>query len=268
MAEKQFINTKSINSNLIKAVIVDDEPVARETLLNYIIKYCEGVEVIAQANDVPSAIETINRLKPELVFLDVEMPFGNAFDVLENTSSVQYETIFITAFSEYAIKAFNFSAAYYILKPLDIDELIKAIEKVKQQIQLKTEPLVSKVLSENMRNPENKKLVLPTTTGFEVLPVKNIVRLSGSSNYTEIYLLDGKKKVVSRVLKQFEEMLCDQGFMRIHKSHIINLEQIKSYHKGRGGTVELSDGSEIEVSPNKKQDLLAYFSNWEIITWN
>lgn len=243
----------------IQAIIVDDEPAARETLLSYINKYCEGISVIGEASDVPSAIETINRLKPALVFLDVEMPFGNAFDVLENTASLGFETIFITAFSEYAIKAFNFSAAYYILKPVDIGELVKAVNKVKVQLSQKSQPVVSQVLYENIKNPENKKLVLPTTTGFEVVLVKNIVRLSGSSNYTEIFLNDGKKKVVSRVLKVFEEMLNDQGFMRIHKSHIINLEQIKAYHKGRGGTVELTDGSEIEVSPNKKQELLAFF---------
>lgn len=243
----------------IKAVIIDDEQAARETLLSYVLKYCEGVEVIGQASDVPSAIEIINKLKPDLVFLDVEMPFGNAFDVLENTSGVGFETIFITAFSEYAIQAFNFSAAYYILKPVDIQELVKAVNKVKLQLTQKTQQVVSKVLVDNFKYPENKKLVLPTTTGFEVVPIKDIIRLSGSSNYTELFLKDGKKKVVSKVLKNFEEMLSDQGFMRVHKSYIVNLEHIKGYHKGRGGSVEMTDGSEIEVSPHKKQELLAYF---------
>lgn len=250
-----------MNTKTITALIVDDEPAARETLLAYIGKYCEGVNVIGEAADVPSAIETINRLKPELVFLDVEMPFGNAFDVLENTATIGFETIFITAYSEYAINAFNFSAAYYILKPVDIGELIKAVNKVRTSLSQKSVPRVSQVLYENMRHPENKKLVLPTTTGFEVVAIKDIVRLSGSSNYTEIFLTDGKKKVVSKVLKFFEEMLFDQGFMRVHKSHIINLEQIKKYHKGRGGSIELTDGSEIEVSPNKKQELLGHFGS-------
>ena len=250
----------TVSNKNIQAIIVDDEAAARETLLSYIKKYCEGVSVIGEAFDVPSAIETINRLKPQLVFLDVEMPFGNAFDVLENTASIGFQTIFITAFSEYAIKAFNFSAAYYILKPVDIEELLLAVNKVKSQLEKNEKPIVSQVLYDNIKNPENKKLVLPTTTGFEVVQVKNIIRLSGSSNYTEIYLNDGKKKVVSRVLKVFEEMLTDQGFMRVHKSHIINLDQIKAYHKGRGGLIELTDGSEIEVSPNKKQELLEYFA--------
>lgn len=248
-----------MNNEIIYAVIVDDEQAARETMGTYIKKYCDNVVIIGEAGDVPSAVETITRLKPTLVFLDVEMPFGNAFDVLENTTAVSYETIFVTAFSEYAVKAFNFSAAYYILKPLDIEELVKAVNKVKSQLSQKA-PVSSQVLRENILNPGNKKIVLPTNSGFEVVAIKNIIRLSGSSNYTEIFLLDGKKKVVSRVLKAFEEMLCDQGFMRVHKSHIINLEQIKSYHKGRGGTVELSDGYEIEVSPNRKQEFLAYFA--------
>jgi len=248
-----------MQSNTIKAVVVDDEQAARETLISYVQKYCEGIEIIGQAQDVPSAVECIRTLKPQLVFLDVEMPFGNAFDVLEQTSDLEYETIFITAFSDYAIKAFNFSAAYYILKPVDIGELIKAVEKVKKQIAQKIKPVISKVISENLKHPENKKLVLPTTTGFEVIAIHDIIRLSGSSNYTEIFLTDGKKKVVSRVLKYFEEMLADHGFMRVHKSHIINIEQIKSYHKGRGGMVVMSDKSEVEVSPLKKQELLGHF---------
>lgn len=244
----------------LKAVIIDDEQAARETLRSYIVKYCDEVEIIGEAIDVPSAIELIKNAKPELVFLDVEMPFGNAFDVLENTHTQRYETIFITAYSEYAIKAFNFSAAYYIMKPVDIDELVKAVKKVKVSFSQKNQPVISQVLYDNLYHPENRKLVLPTTSGFEVVPLKEIVRLSGSSNYTEIYLTDGKKKVVSRVLKHFEEMLSDKGFMRIHKSHVINLEQIKSYHKGKGGVIMMTDGSEVEVSPNKKAELLGYFS--------
>jgi len=243
----------------IKALIVDDEKASRETILAYIEKYCENIEVIGEADDVPSAIIAIKNLKPELVFLDVEMPFGNAFDVLEQTAELNFETIFITAFNDYAIKAFNFSAAYYILKPIDIDELIKAVNKVKLHLNQKQTNVSSKVLYDNLKNPENRKLVLPTTTGFEVIFITDIIRLSGSSNYTEIFLKDGKKKVVSKVLKFFEDMLSELGFMRVHKSHIVKLEAIQKYHKGRGGSIVMNDGSEVEVSPQKKQDLLNYF---------
>lgn len=243
----------------LRALIIDDEIAARETLSNYVNKYCEGIELIGEAQDVPGAIELIEKTKPDLIFLDVEMPFGNAFDVLEKTAYLGYETIFITAFSEYAMRALNYSAAYYILKPVDIDELVKAVEKVAENRNAEQAISTSKVIYENIKNPENRKLVLPTASGFDVVPVKEIIRLEGSGNYTDIYLIGNRKKVVSKVLRHFQEILEGQGFIRVHKSHLISLEHITSYHRGRGGSVNMADGSEIEVSPNKKQDLLDYF---------
>lgn len=248
-----------MSENTIKAVIIDDEAAARETLRNYVGKYCPNVELLSEAFDVPSAIETIKSTQPDLVFLDVEMPFGNAFDVLEQTAGVGYDTIFISAYSEYAIQALNFSAAYYILKPVDIEELIRAVGKVTENRNNKLHIPNTQILAENMRNPGNRKIVLPTASGFEVVKVKDIVRLSGSGNYTEIFLTDGKKKVVSKVLKHFQDILEGTGFMRVHKSHIIGLEHIQAYHRGRGGMVTMTDGAEIEVSPAKKEQLLEYF---------
>jgi two-component system LytT family response regulator len=249
-----------MSSTKIRAIIADDESAARETLKNYILKYCEGVEIISEAKDVPEAISEIKKHQPQLLFLDVEMPFGNAFDVLEQTSDIPYETIFVTAFSEYAIKALNFSAAYYILKPVAIEELVKAVEKVRENMQQVDRINRSAIISQNLKNPENRKLVLPTTSGFEVVPVKEIIRLSGSGNYTDIYMIDGKKKVVSKVLRHFQELLEDQGFMRVHKSHMVCLEHIQAYHRGRGGMLTMADGAEIEVSPSRKQEILDYFS--------
>jgi len=246
--------------NRLKSLIIDDENAARETLRNYIDKYCPNVEIIGEAWDVPSAISLIETTKPDLIFLDVEMPFGNAFDVLDKTANLDFETIFITAFSDYAIQALNFSASYYILKPVAIDELIKAIEKVIENRNEKQTFSSSKVLYENMQNPENRKLVLPTLGGFEVVPIKEIVRLSGSGNYTEIFFKDRQKKIVSKVLKYFQDILEGQGFIRVHKSHIIGITHITAYHRGRGGSVTMIDGSEIEVSPNKKAELLKHFS--------
>ncbi len=215
---------------------------------------------MGQAQDVPSAVEAIKQLKPELVFLDVEMPFGNAFDVLENTRDQSFQTIFITAYSDYAIKALNFSAAYYILKPIDIDELIHAVDKVRELIHESTPDISSRILVENMRDPVNKRIVLPTVSGFEVVQVKDIIRLEGSGNYTELYLTEKRKKVVSKVLKHFEEMLDGPEFMRVHRSHIINLSHVTGYHKGRGGVVTMTDGSEVEISPQKKDELISKFS--------
>lgn len=245
--------------NKLKTLIIDDETAARETLRNYTERYCPDLEILGEAADVPSAVELIRNTRPDLIFLDVEMPFGNAFDVLEKTAHIPFETIFVTAFSEYAIQALNFSAAYYILKPLGIDELVKAVEKVKENRNEKNQFPGTKILYDNLQNPENKKLVLPNTGGFEVVPVKEIIRLSGSGNYTEIYLTGNRKKVVSKVLRHFQEILEGHGFLRVHKSHLIGLDHITGYHRGRGGTVSLADGSEIEVSPNKKQELLQFF---------
>lgn len=242
----------------IKAVIVDDELMARETLRSYVQRYCPEVDLAGEAADVPSAVELIRNIKPDLVFLDVEMPFGNAFDVLEQTSELDFEAIFITAYSDYAIKALNFSAAYYILKPIDIDELVKAVDKVIKSKSEKSDLRPTKVLSDNMRSDiASQRLALPVASGYELIPVRDIVRLEGGGNYTDIYMTDGKKKTVTKVLRFFEEVLEGKGFMRVHKSHIINLENVSGYHKGRGGSVVMSNGHEVEVSPGKKDDLLA-----------
>lgn len=249
-----------MSTKKLRALIADDESAARETLRNYLQRYCPDVDVVAEARDVPEAVKLIREFRPSLIFLDVEMPFGNAFDVLDQTADLEYETIFVTAFSEYAIQALNFSAAYYILKPVSIDELVKAVEKVHEHLENKDGINRSAILAQNLRNPENKKLVLPTSHGFEVIPVKDIVRLSGSGNYTEIFLTDGRKKVVSRVLRHFQDLLEGQGFIRVHKSHMVCMEQVQSYQRGRGGSLTMSDGAEIEVSPNKKQEVIDYFA--------
>jgi two-component system, LytTR family, response regulator len=245
---------------IINAVIVDDESAARDTLRSYIEKYCENVTVVAEAQDVPSAISVIQQYKPDLVFLDVEMPFGNAFDVLEQTATQDFEAIFVTAYSEYAIKALNFSAAYYLLKPLDIDELVKAVDKARQQLKEYRGQGPTRLLMDNVKSGlASQKLVVPVASGFEVLSVKDIVHLEGGGNYTDIYLTNGKKKTITKVLKHFEEILDGKGFMRIHKSHIVNMEYIVAYNRGRGGSVVMTNGREVEVSPGKKEELISIF---------
>ena len=242
----------------IKAIIIDDEQAARETLITYIEKYCDGVSVIGQAHDVPSAIETIRKLKPNLVFLDVEMPFGNAFDVLEACKNLHFETIFVTAFSEYSLKALNQSAAYYLLKPISIEELIVAVNKVQQQIAKHEIFDRNKIIVENFKEtqPEKKQVILPTLEGFEVVKMEEIVRLRGNGNFTDIYLSNGSKKMVCRFLKHFSQIL-PYPFMRVHKSHIINVNFIKAYNKG--GFVTLFDDAEIEISSTYKEEFLKKF---------
>ncbi|THF48216.1 response regulator transcription factor [Flavobacterium supellecticarium] len=244
----------------IRSVIVEDELAAREVLKNYLSKYCPQVEVIGEAQHIKEAVPLLHELEPQLVFLDVEMPFGNAFDVLEACKDLQFETIFVTAFSEYSLKALNQSAAYYLLKPISIEELILAVNKV--QLQLLNQEIFNRnrIIVENFRepNPERQKVILPTLEGFEVAKMEEIVRLRGNGNFTDIYLQDGSKKMVCRFLKHFSEIL-PFPFLRVHKSHIINVNFVKSYHKGAGGYVTLFDGSEVEISPTYKEEFLKNF---------
>lgn len=244
----------------IKAVIVDDENIAREVLENYLKKYCPVVEVIGQAQHIKEAVPMIQSLQPQLVFLDVEMPYGNAFDVLEACQDQQFETIFITAYSEYSLRALNMSAAYYILKPIDITELISAVNKVQLSI-LKTEDFNrTKILLENLKlQPEKQQIILPTLQGFDVIKTENIIKLQANGNFTDVYLADGSCKMICKFLKHFDELL-SVPFIRVHRSFIVNTRFIKSYSKSAGGFVTLLDGSEIEVSATYKEHLLKAFA--------
>lgn len=246
---------------MLKAVIVDDEKIARETLMGYLTKYCPKVKVMAQCDGVKSAVLAINEHQPDLVFLDVEMPFGNAFDLLEQFEEINFETIFITAFSHYALKALNQSASYYILKPIEIDELILAVEKIAQLKEKKELSNHTRLLVDNLRitQTEKRKIALPLMEGFEFVRIEDIIRCQANDNFTDVFLTDGRKLMICRTLKFYEETLSSQGFVRIHKSHLINTQYVERYLKGKGGQVQMSDQSILDVSPNKKQDLLGFF---------
>ena len=247
-----------MNFQKIKSVIVEDELAAREVLKNYLSKYCPQVEVIGEAQNIKEAVPLLHELQPQLVFLDVEMPFGNAFDVLEACKELHFETIFVTAFSEYSLRALNQSAAYYLLKPISIEELIVAVNKVQHHILNHEIFNRNKIIVENFKEakPEKQQVILPTLEGFEVVKMEEIVRLRGNGNFTDLYLQNGNKKMVCRFLKHFSEIL-PLPFLRVHKSHIINLNFVKAYNKG--GVITLNDGEEIEVSPTYKEDFLKNF---------
>ena len=240
----------------IKSIIVDDEQIARSVLRNYLEKYCPVVEVAGEAQHIKEAVPMIQSLQPQLVFLDVEMPFGNAFDILEACQDQQFETIFVTAYTEYSLKALNRSAAYYILKPIDITELVTAVNKV-QLAMLKSEEFNrTRVLLQNLKlKPEQQHIVLPTLQGFDVIKTASITKLQAKGNFTEVHFMDGTFKLICKFLKHFDELL-DAPFIRIHRSFIINLNFIKSYSKAAGGFITLMDGSEIEVSATYKEQLL------------
>ena len=244
----------------IKAVLVEDEQAALAALDNYLKKFCPQVQVIGTAQNSKEAISVLHELQPQLVFLDVEMPFGNAFDVLDACQDLQFETIFVTAFSEYSLKALNQSAAYYLLKPVSIEELILAVNKVQQQLQRQQLFNRNQIIVANAKEskPEKQQVILPTLDGFDVVKMEEIVRLKGNGNFTDVYLTDGRKKMVCRFLKHFTEIL-PLPFLRVHKSHVININFIKSYHKGTGGYVMLQDGTEVEVSAAYKEQFLEAF---------
>ncbi len=249
-------------STKLKAIIVEDEEASRETLNNYIEKYCPDVNILAMEESIQGGLKSIAKHQPDIVFLDIEMPYGNAFDLLDQLEDITFEIVFVTAYSNYAIKALNMSAAYYILKPVDIDELVNAVEKIKVSRTSKNEGFHTKVLMENLKTAHNQlhKIVLPQIDGFEVVQVKNILRCEAADNFTKFFMLDGSTHLICRTLKFFDELLSEFDFIRIHKSHLVNLKEITRYKKGKGGQVKMSDGTYVDVSSTKKPNLLERFS--------
>jgi len=246
----------------LKAIIVEDEEISREILRNYLSSYCKNVELVGEAENIIKGEALIEEHSPDIVFLDIEMPFGNGFDLLEKLKSINFEVIFITAFSDYAIKAINLSASSYLLKPIDIDELIIAVEKVEQKKKNNVENINTKILADNIKSISNKeqKIVLPQMDGFEVVKIKDIIRAEASDNYTILYIENGKKYTLSKTLKYYEDLLSDFGFLRTHKSHLLNLDHIVKYKKGKTAEAIMSDSSTALVSSAHKKELMKYFS--------
>ena len=240
----------------LKAILVEDEANSREILRNYLAKYCPDVTLVGEAATIKEGLALIHDNELDLVFLDVEMPFGNAFDLLEQVPERTFETVFVTAYNNYAIDALNNHAAYYLMKPISIDELIKAVDYVKE-IRQKENALEDRILKPKLSTVEGK-ITIPQQDGFQVLNVADIMYCKADDNYTEIYIND-KRIVVSKTLKYFEDTLADFSFARVHKSYVVNVNEVVKYVKGKGGSVILSNGKELLVSASKKKDLLAYF---------
>ena len=240
----------------LKAVLVEDEAQSREILRNYLDKYCTDVEVLGEASTVQEGLEQIKITEPELVFLDVEMPFGNAFDLLDQLPERNFEIVFVTAYDHYAMDALNSHAAYYLMKPINIEELVRAVTYVRE-IKEKEKRLEKLVLRTGLPRAEGK-ITIPQLDGFQVLNAADILYCKADDNYTEIYL-ENKKILVSKTLKHFEELLAEFSFVRIHKSFLVNMNAVVKYRKGKGGSVLLSNGKELAVSPSRKRQLLSFF---------
>jgi two-component system, LytTR family, response regulator len=245
----------------MRALIIDDEPKNVRILKKLLEDYCPQIVVAGEAGDARVAYTTIRELKPELVFLDIEMPYGNAFDLLDKLLPVDFEIIFITAFDDYTLKAFKYSALDYLLKPVDIDELKAAVKKAAEKISGKNINLQLGNLLSNLKNNQAtlQKIALPSADGIIFINVEEIIRCEANGNYTIIYADSKEKITASKTIKDYEELLPPSIFCRIHNSHIINLNRIKKYHRGRGGFVVMDDGTSIEVASRRRDEFLAKF---------
>lgn len=244
---------------MIQAIIVDDEQHCIDRLRFLLESACSGlVDMRGICRSVADARAAIGTLKPELVFLDIQIDTKTAFDLLREIHPIDFSIIFTTAYDRYAVQAFKCSAVDYLLKPVDRDELVQAVQKVKEKEDRGTVERKMDLLVETITNfPKAvKKICIPTMNGFEFVPVAEIIRCEAAGNYTNIHLQNRQKLVVAKTLKEFEEILTGYNFYRIHQSHLINLACLKSYQKGKGGYVILSDNSAIEVSTRKKNDFL------------
>ncbi|MBF4985686.1 response regulator transcription factor, partial [Nonlabens mediterrranea] len=209
----------------LKAIIVEDEQISREILKKYLVNYCPNVTVVDEATNVDEALQLLRKSDIDLLFLDVEMPYGTAFDLLDKVGDRDFETVFVTAYDQYAKEALNQQAAYYLLKPIEIDELIKAVDIVKSIKEREEEVNIGLSVKEQDSSQLNDKITIPTQEGFEVIPVKDIIYCSADDNYTNVYLAN-THKLVSKTLKHFDNMLAEKGFCRIHKSHLINAAHV------------------------------------------
>ena len=248
---------------MLRTIIVDDEKDARINTLNIVNSVCKNLKVVATAENVKDGVQKIKEFNPDLVLLDVDMPDGSGFDLLSNFPKKTFDVIFITAFNHYAIKAIKFSAVDYILKPINIKELIEAVRKVEinRESGLKKN-LNYEALLENLRSSLPSKLAIPTSEGMEYLNTKEIIRIEADRSYSWFFLSNGRKILVSRNLKEYQELLNDRSFFRTHNSHLINLEYVKKFVRQEGGYIEMTDGSIVSISRGKKELFLSHMARF------
>jgi len=243
---------------MLKTVIVDDDYVSRMVLRDMLEKFLDNIEIIGEAGSVAEGIKLIEDKSPELVLLDISMPDGTGFDLLDKLKTINFNLIFITAYSEYAVKAFKYPAFDYIVKPLNVNELSKAILRIPHNKKVENESRI-KVLKENPVLPDenaSKTIALPELNGFAIVNIEDIIRCEGKRNYTRIIFKEASEKIISRTLLEFEHLLSPLGFVRIHRSHLVNILNVVRYLKSDGGMVELKTGELLRVSSKHKENLL------------
>lgn len=244
---------------MIKAIIIDDELKSCTTLFNKLKTHCPDVEVMEICNSGEEGLRAIRELSPQLIFLDIEMPVMNGFAMLDRVEEKDFEVIFVTAYNEHAVRAIKCSALDYLVKPVDTDELRLALERFREKsTSFQMSESQYDILLHNFKSNQatKHKIALPTLEGMVFSQLTDIIRLESDSNYTTFYFRSGDKQIVSKTLKEFETLLDEYNFYRVHNSHIINMDHIRIYKKGDGGMVIMSDGSEINISTRRKAEFV------------
>lgn len=249
---------------MIKAILIDDEKDALITLSKKIQMYCDGIEVIAQCNSAKEGLTAINNLNPDLVLLDIEMPWMNGFELLGCLGDkLDFSIVFVTAYDQYAIQAFKVKAMDYLLKPVDKDDLIACVEGIKQQFKKIKQQDVKDLMAE-MHKPLNlKRIMIHSSDGIEVLMLEEILYCQAASNYTYIFTTDGRKILASKTLSDIDKSLQQNNFVRVHKSYTANLKFVQRYSSSDGGSLVFRDGQAIPVSRRKKDEVLTAISSFQ-----
>lgn len=243
---------------ILKVVIVEDEKNSRETLKSLLEEFCQDVQVIATASSVTEAVKVLSIFSPDVVFLDIELQSGVGFDVLDQIKEPNFEVIFTTAFEKYAIKAIKFSSLDYLLKPIDLDELQQAVEKARNRMDTNVyrQQIDNLMYSLTRETNRQEKICLATTAGMEFIAIEDIILCKADGSYTSFILKNKKSLLVSKHLKEYENLLADQQFMRVHNSYLINLKEVKKYIKSDGGYIIMSNDMHVSLSPRKKEELI------------
>jgi len=248
----------------IKAIIIDDESDAIESLQFELEHYCPGVEVVKSYQSPMKALEEYSYWECDVLFLDIEMPVMSGFDFLEKLGKLPFHVVFVTAYDQFAIKAFEFNAFDYLLKPVQKNKLIRVVEKIRNYREksidrVNVEAAITNIQSQS--NPLAENIALPTTEGFVFVKINNILYVQAESNYSWVHTEDGRKFLLSKTLKSIEEMIGSPKFLRVHQSYCINLPKVSKYVRGQGGYLVLNEGTQIPVSRSKKEDLMSILSS-------
>jgi len=244
---------------MLSIVIIDDEVKARDAIRNILKISLTEVGILGEAGSVSDGFDLINRTNPNLVLLDINLPDGTGFDLLKKFQTFSFRLIFITAYEEYAVKAFKFSALDYILKPFEAGELLRAIDKARETIENDKTELKFKTFLSNL--DKLKKVVLRTTDSIHIVHLSEIIRLESDVNYTFFFLVNRKKLMVSKTLKDFDDMLSEAGFFRSHQSHLVNIDHILRYEKSEGGHLIMDDEAQVPVSSRRREALFRIFES-------